>query len=85
MIKNADEARETIQAEFHPQTLNTQVNQAKGYLAALSGPEVKALVYGISEFMDIMNDGPDDSDVVHAFQILKESLAQYRDAAKEIK
>ena len=35
---------------------------------------IKVLEFGISEFFDIMNDGPDDSDIAHAGRKLREAL-----------
>lgn len=91
MIKNADEARRIIHSynnTVDPMLIETQnVFESKGYLTALSGPEVKALV----EALDRIVDG-DQDDGYHAStcfdycdcykQIADKALAQYRDATK---
>lgn len=57
MIKNAEEARRIIHSYNNtadPMLIETQnVFESKGYLVALGGPEVKALIHTIQEMSTI--------------------------------
>lgn len=98
MIKNAQEARETIQY-YKANALDSEdamrANQAQGYLAAISGPEVKALAEALEKirnlkcFCDHELSGVKIHGTSHVHCIChgfgaENALAQYRDAAKEI-
>lgn len=92
MIKNAQEAREILQHK-HCKVWTCFIcheddsTLAKGYLAALNGPEVKALVEALEK---IDKEGPTSCDynggcTGFCVGVSRSALAQYRAAAKEIK
>lgn len=106
MIKNAQEAREIVDAWGNCQDIsitlpsgitsgNTEKHFSKGYLAALNGPEVKALVEALEESIERMCErsegcecGPNENDCdicnrdKKAIRISLESIDSYRAAAK---
>lgn len=100
MIKNAEEAREIIRLYDSCEKIDADICgvestneiQARAYLAALNGPEVKALVEALEAIQNSSiipaTDGqrPNVGEVMliaNQFKITaKNALAQYRDAAK---
>lgn len=77
MIHSAEEAREIIETcgriEMSDRLPPREVYEANGYLAALQGPEMKALVEALENpYIEIS--GPKEK------QAVEESLSQYRKA-----
>lgn len=76
MLDNAKEAREIITCGVMPGDIDSlDLAEAKGYLEALEGPEVKALVEALNEL--ILRDGAEQ--MTKAF----DALAQYRKVVKK--
>ena len=77
MIKSAAHAREILKI-CDPMTQGWDIADAQSYLAALEGPEVKALV----ELLDC-GDHPAHEEGINCWNCKREkALSQYREAVK---
>lgn len=92
---NAKEAREIIEnhknhtqrirsVKYFPECFNPKCMEAKGYLEALEGPEVKVLVEALEDSIDALCGEFCSSQSEHqGHKKQDKALAQYREAIKK--